>query len=231
MGSARSSHGCSRGEQPPAHPDLRAQPRPDRDAQGDAGRQPAPDRRRQQPAAVQLAAVRVGAAAVGAAAVGVGAVGALAVGRLAVGRAVVRRLQIEDLEVTRLHVHELRVDQQATAAQPAPRRPPRRSPSRPQSAAARSGCRCRGRGWTPASGWAATAGRSSALAWLLANRRLTIRYERRADILTAFLRLACAMVSAPRCHRCEPVLRRADPGLPMWVARGHGTGSTYPATV
>jgi transposase len=30
------------------------------------------------------------------------------------------------------------------------------------------------------------------LAWLLANRRLTVRYERRADILTAFLRLACA---------------------------------------
>jgi transposase len=30
------------------------------------------------------------------------------------------------------------------------------------------------------------------LAWLLANRRLTVRYERRADILTALLRLACA---------------------------------------
>jgi transposase len=28
------------------------------------------------------------------------------------------------------------------------------------------------------------------LAWLLANRRLTVRYERRADILTAFLHLA-----------------------------------------
>jgi hypothetical protein len=26
----------------------------------------------------------------------------------------------------------------------------------------------------------------------LANRRLTVRYERRADILTAFLQLACA---------------------------------------
>jgi transposase len=34
------------------------------------------------------------------------------------------------------------------------------------------------------------------LAWLLADRRLTIRYERRADILTAFLHLACALIYA-----------------------------------
>ena len=34
------------------------------------------------------------------------------------------------------------------------------------------------------------------LAWLLANRRLTIRYERRADILTAFLHLAWALICA-----------------------------------
>jgi transposase len=34
------------------------------------------------------------------------------------------------------------------------------------------------------------------LAWLLANRRLTIRYERRADILQAFLHLACALICA-----------------------------------
>ena len=34
------------------------------------------------------------------------------------------------------------------------------------------------------------------LAWLLANRRLTVRYERRADILTALLRLACALICA-----------------------------------
>jgi hypothetical protein len=34
------------------------------------------------------------------------------------------------------------------------------------------------------------------LAWLLANRRLTIRHERRADILTAFLHLACALLCA-----------------------------------
>jgi transposase len=40
------------------------------------------------------------------------------------------------------------------------------------------------------------------LAWLLANRRLTVRYERRADILTAFLRLACALI----CGRKLPPL-------------------------
>jgi len=34
------------------------------------------------------------------------------------------------------------------------------------------------------------------LAWLLANRRLTIRYERRADLLTAFSHLACALICA-----------------------------------
>jgi IS5 family transposase len=31
------------------------------------------------------------------------------------------------------------------------------------------------------------------LAWLLANRRVTVRYERRADLLMAFLHLACAL--------------------------------------
>jgi len=36
------------------------------------------------------------------------------------------------------------------------------------------------------------------LAWLLANRRLTVRYERRADILTAFLHLACVLICARR---------------------------------
>ena len=39
------------------------------------------------------------------------------------------------------------------------------------------------------------------LAWLLANRRLTVRYERRADILTAFLHLACALVCAGKLGR------------------------------
>jgi transposase len=34
------------------------------------------------------------------------------------------------------------------------------------------------------------------LAWLLANRRLTVRYERRADILMAFLQLACTLICA-----------------------------------
>ena len=32
------------------------------------------------------------------------------------------------------------------------------------------------------------------LAWLVANRRLTVRYERRADILLGFLHLACALI-------------------------------------
>jgi hypothetical protein len=34
------------------------------------------------------------------------------------------------------------------------------------------------------------------LAWLLANRRLTVSYEHRADILSAFLHLACALICA-----------------------------------
>jgi transposase len=34
------------------------------------------------------------------------------------------------------------------------------------------------------------------LAWLLVNRRLTVRYERRADILQDFLHLACALTCA-----------------------------------
>lgn len=34
------------------------------------------------------------------------------------------------------------------------------------------------------------------LALLLANRRLTVRYERRADLLEAFLHLACALIYA-----------------------------------
>jgi transposase len=34
------------------------------------------------------------------------------------------------------------------------------------------------------------------LAWLLANRRLTVRYERRADLLEAFLHLGCALICA-----------------------------------
>jgi transposase len=38
------------------------------------------------------------------------------------------------------------------------------------------------------------------LAWLLANRRLTVRYERRADILQAFLHLACVLICARKLH-------------------------------
>jgi len=34
------------------------------------------------------------------------------------------------------------------------------------------------------------------LAWLVGSRRLQVRYERRADILTAFLHLACALICA-----------------------------------
>jgi transposase len=40
------------------------------------------------------------------------------------------------------------------------------------------------------------------LAWLLANRRLIVRYERRADILQAFLHLACALICA---HKLRPL--------------------------
>jgi hypothetical protein len=43
------------------------------------------------------------------------------------------------------------------------------------------------------------------LAWL-ANRRLTVRYERRPDIPTAFLHLACALI---RSSCCEPALARS----------------------
>ena len=38
--------------------------------------------------------------------------------------------------------------------------------------------------------------RPYSLSWLLANWRLTVRYERRADILTVFLHLACALICA-----------------------------------
>jgi transposase len=45
------------------------------------------------------------------------------------------------------------------------------------------------------------------LAWLLANRHVTVRYERRADILTAFLHLACALVCAGRLAACSRMRR------------------------
>jgi transposase len=39
------------------------------------------------------------------------------------------------------------------------------------------------------------------LAWLVANRRLTIRYERHADILEGFLHLSCALTCAKKLQR------------------------------
>jgi transposase len=38
------------------------------------------------------------------------------------------------------------------------------------------------------------------LAWLGAFRRLTVRYERRADIHVAFLTLACSIICLRRLH-------------------------------
>jgi hypothetical protein len=53
--------------------------------------------------------------------------------------------------------------------------------------------------WTPASGWAGTAGGvERSIARLLNNRRLATRYERRADILTGLLHLACALICAKK---------------------------------
>ena len=45
-------------------------------------------------------------------------------------------------------------------------------------------------------GWYRAPARPYSLAWLLANRRLAVRYERRADILMAFLHLGCALICA-----------------------------------
>jgi hypothetical protein len=39
------------------------------------------------------------------------------------------------------------------------------------------------------------------LAWLVGYRRLGVRYERRADMLQAFLHLACALVCLRARHR------------------------------
>ena len=44
------------------------------------------------------------------------------------------------------------------------------------------------------------------LAWLSSYRRLTIRYERRADLHEAFLHLACALVCFGRWIRCGEVV-------------------------
>jgi transposase len=39
------------------------------------------------------------------------------------------------------------------------------------------------------------------LTWLVGYRRLQVRYERRADVLLAFVYLACALVCHKRLHR------------------------------
>jgi hypothetical protein len=39
------------------------------------------------------------------------------------------------------------------------------------------------------------------LAWLLANRRLTVRHERRTDILMTFLHLGCALICGRNATR------------------------------
>jgi len=41
------------------------------------------------------------------------------------------------------------------------------------------------------------------LAWLVGHRRLQVRYERRADILTAFLHLACALICLKYLNRTQ----------------------------
>jgi IS5 family transposase len=41
------------------------------------------------------------------------------------------------------------------------------------------------------------------LAWLVGYRRLQIRYERRADILVAFLHLACALIYLKSLNRTK----------------------------
>jgi hypothetical protein len=60
-----------------------------------------------------------------------------------------------------------------------------------------------GVGWSPTCGWAAIAGGGAATGLAAANRRLTVRYERRADLLTAFLHLACALICAYRLGRVD----------------------------
>jgi hypothetical protein len=51
------------------------------------------------------------------------------------------------------------------------------------------------------------------LAWLLANRRLQVRYEGRADLLTAFLHLAWALICARKLQSPEPLPGRCQPSM------------------
>jgi hypothetical protein len=41
------------------------------------------------------------------------------------------------------------------------------------------------------------------LAWLVGDRRLQVRYERRADILLGFLSLACALICLTSLNRLK----------------------------
>ena|GEM_PF-2861802 len=55
------------------------------------------------------------------------------------------------------------------------------------------------------------------LAWLVGYRRLQVRYERRADILTAFLQLACALM-------CLQQLNQPTATSPVGSWRWNGPG-------
>jgi transposase len=57
------------------------------------------------------------------------------------------------------------------------------------------------------------------LAWLNRYRRLTIRYERRADIHQAFLTLGCALI----CFNHLPPSRGAMNGTLRWHPQLHST--------
>jgi hypothetical protein len=54
------------------------------------------------------------------------------------------------------------------------------------------------------------------LAWLVGYRRLQVRYERRADILTALVQLACALICLNSLEPVEgmsqAIRRRLGPG-------------------
>jgi hypothetical protein len=69
------------------------------------------------------------------------------------------------------------------------------------------------------------------LAWLVGHRRLQVRYERRADILTAFLQLASALMCLQQLNRpaaTSPVgsERWTDPGAGWLTAGWPGSGSS-----
>jgi transposase len=55
------------------------------------------------------------------------------------------------------------------------------------------------------------------LAWLLANRRLIVRYERRADILQACLHLACALICARRLQSVNTSLVSMERPAPVRI--------------